>query len=78
MAVGIAVWRALAGRRLRWKLLAAVAVLAVAQWLALPLLVAGLATHSERTTAPSAATLGLHDARDVRFPARDGVRLSGW
>ena len=50
----------------------------VVQWLIVPAINAGVATHAPRPSPASAATLRLAGARDVTFPARDGVRLSGW
>jgi uncharacterized protein len=67
------------GRRAVVKL--SVGILAVfvsAQWLVAPAIMAGLATNAPRTAVAGAHTLGLPGARDVSFPARDGVRLSGW
>ena len=39
---------------------------------------AGLATSAPRPTVIGARALGLANARDVSFTARDAVRLSGW
>jgi len=70
---------ALRGRR-RWVKLVAIAIAAVvvAQFWLVPVMNAGIVTHAPREPAPAAATLGLPGARDVTFPAADGVRLSGW
>jgi uncharacterized protein len=74
----LAFWQALRGTRLRAKLLAIPVLLVLAQWYAVPLVIAGLATNATHPTAPSARTLGIAGARDVRVPALDGVRLSAW
>jgi len=66
------------GRPLRVKLLGVPLVLAVVQWVVLPAAGALLATVSVRHPVERAATLGLPGARDVVFPASDGVRLAGW
>ncbi len=50
----------------------------IAQWLIAPAVNAGIATNAPRPVVASARTLGLPGARDVTFPASDGVRLSGW
>jgi fermentation-respiration switch protein FrsA (DUF1100 family) len=70
---------ALRGRRLLVKLaLGVVACFVVGQWLIAPAINVGVITNAPRTTVASANTLGLPGARDVSFPARDGVRLVGW
>jgi uncharacterized protein len=48
------------------------------QWVVAPAFQAGYATNTPRPTDPRASTLGIAGARDVTFPARDGVRLVGW
>ena len=71
--------RALKGRRLAVKLVVTVvAVFVIAQWLIMPAINAGLATSAPRPTVIGARALGLPNARDVSFTARDAVRLSGW
>ena len=50
----------------------------IGQWLIAPAVDAGIATNAPRPTVASARTLGFPGARDVTFPASDGVRLSGW
>ena len=71
--------RALKGRRLAVKLVVTVvAVFVIAQWLITPAINAGLATTAPRPTVIGARALGLPNARDVSFTARDAVRLSGW
>ena len=70
---------ALRGRRLLVKLTFGIpACFVIAQWLIAPAVNAGIATNAPRPTIASARTLGLPGARDVTFPASDGVRLSGW
>ncbi|MGZ4280025.1 MAG: alpha/beta hydrolase, partial [Solirubrobacteraceae bacterium] len=43
-----------------------------------PVIGAGIATNAPRPRVAAARTLGLTGARDVTFPASDGVRLAGW
>ena len=70
---------ALRGRRLLVKLAFGIpACFVIAQWLIAPAVNAGIATNAPRPVVASARTLGLPGARDVTFPAGDGVRLSGW
>jgi uncharacterized protein len=77
--LGLAFRIGLRGRRLAVRLaIGAVALFIIAQWVVAPAITAGLATNAPRPRIPAAATLGLPGARDVSFPARDGVRLSGW
>lgn len=77
--VAAAFHAALRGRRRRAQVVAGVpAVLVLAQFLVLPVLTAGLATHAAHPHIPPAATLRLAGARDVTFRAADGVRLAGW
>jgi pimeloyl-ACP methyl ester carboxylesterase len=77
--VGLAFRIALRGRRRAVKVACAVlAMFVIVQWLLVPVINAGVATHARRPAVASATTLGLAGARDVTFPARDGVRLSGW
>jgi predicted acyl esterase len=54
------------------------ALFVIAQWLIAPAINVGVITNAPRPVAASAATLGLAGARDVSFPATDGVRLAGW
>jgi uncharacterized protein len=60
------------------RLLAVPVVLVLAQWVVLPLVGAGLATVPSRHPVAPAAALGIPGARDVAFPAPDGVRIAGW
>ena len=77
--VGLAFLIALRGRRRAVAVPSAVvAGFVIVQWLLVPAINAGIATHAPRPTIPSATTLGLASARDVTFPARDGFRLSAW
>ncbi|MGZ4231396.1 MAG: alpha/beta hydrolase [Solirubrobacteraceae bacterium] len=77
--VGLAFGIALPGRRRVVRVaLAVLAGVVIVQWLLVPAINAGVATHAPRPAIPSAASLGLAGARDVTFPARDGVRLAGW
>jgi hypothetical protein len=76
--IALAVSLALRGTRLRAKLLAIPVLLVLVQWYAIPLVTAGLATNTTHPAAPSARSLGIAGARDVRVTASDGVRLSGW
>ena len=70
---------ALRGRRTAVKLMLAIpAALVMAQWLIAPAIKVGIITNAPRPVAAGAATLGLAGARDVSFPASDGVRLAGW
>ncbi len=48
------------------------------QWLAMPMLGAGLATNARHARVPPASSLGLPGARDVTFAGGDGGRLAGW
>src|SRR4051812_43885727 len=75
-AIGFAFTIALRGRR-RWvKVLVAVLVAyGVLQWVALPGVRAGLVTQAPHEPIPAARTLGVAGARDIAFPARDGVVL---
>lgn len=74
----VAVRRALRGRGWRARLVALAIGAIVLQWFVVPVLTAGLAINAARDAVPAARTLGLQGARDVSFPARDGVRLDGW
>ena len=77
--VGLAFLIALRGRRRAVAVPSAVvAGFVIVQWLLVPAINAGIATHAPRPTIPSATALGLASARDVTFPARDGFRLSAW
>jgi pimeloyl-ACP methyl ester carboxylesterase len=79
VGAGLGLRRLLRGRS-RWLQAGAwvVAVLATAQWLALPFVTALLALHAPGGDPPPARSLGLAGARDVRFPATDGTALAGW
>ena len=77
--IGLAFRDALRGRRIAVKLVVAIpAFFVIAQWLIAPAINVGLITNAPRPVAAGAATLGLAGARDVSFPASDGVRLAGW
>ncbi len=76
--IGLAFAVAFAGRRWRIKLLALPLLFVILQWVVLPAIGAGLATNAPRETIAEANTLQLPGARDVSFPASDGVRLAGW
>jgi fermentation-respiration switch protein FrsA (DUF1100 family) len=76
--VGLAFRLAFGGRRRRVKLLAVPAAVVMLQWVVFPAVFAGLVTSARHPTIAPAGTLGLPGARDVLFPATDGVRLSGW
>ncbi|MGZ4286895.1 MAG: alpha/beta hydrolase [Solirubrobacteraceae bacterium] len=79
VVVVMAFRRELTGRRLAVKLVVTVVVVfVVAQWLIVPAINAGLATNAPQPTVIGARALGLPNARDVSFTARDAVRLSGW
>jgi uncharacterized protein len=69
---------ALRGRRRLAKAAAVPVVLALLQWYALPVIEAGVALNTPRHEIETARSLGLSGARNVSFPARDGVRLAGW
>ena len=74
----LAVALATAGRGWRARVLTAVVGLAVAQWVLVPLITAALVVNAPRDRVAAARVLGIPGARDVTFPARDGVRLAGW
>jgi uncharacterized protein len=76
--VALAFRLALRGRSRRAHVFALPVVAVLLQFWALPLVGAGLAVNAPRTAVPPARTLGVPGARDVVFPATDGVRLSGW
>ncbi len=77
--VGLAFYLALHDRSVPVKLIAGLfGVFVIAQWLVEPAVYAGLATHAPVPRIEAAGSLGIARARDVTFPARDGVRLSGW
>ena len=77
--VVLAFWIGLRGRRLLVKLaLGGLACFVIAQWLIAPAINVGIVTNAPRPTVASAKALGLPGARDVSFPASDGVRLVGW
>jgi hypothetical protein len=77
--VGLAFREALRGRRVVVKLaFGALWDCVIGQWLIAPAINVGLITNAPRPVAARAATLGLDSARDVSFPASDGVRLAGW
>ncbi len=52
--------------------------LVAAQWLVLPFVTALLALHAPSGAPPSAGTLGIGGARDVRVVAADGTPLAAW
>jgi uncharacterized protein len=76
--VGLAFRLAFRGRRRRVKLLAIPVAVVTLVWVVFPAVFAGVVTSAPHPTVADAATLGLPGARDVSFPAADGVRLSGW
>ena len=78
-ALALGLRRLLRGRP-RWLQIGTwmVAVLAAAQWLVLPFVTALLTLHAPGTDPPSAATLGIAGARDVRLAASDATPLAGW
>ena len=77
--IGLAFRDGIRGRRTAVKLVMAIpAFFVIAQWLIAPAINVGIITNAPRPVAASAATLGLAGARDVSFPASDGVRLDGW
>jgi uncharacterized protein len=65
-------------RRLLQALVGIPAAFVIAQWGIVPVVGAGLATNSGHPSIPSASTLGLPGARDVRFDGGDGTSLAGW
>ena len=75
---GLAIRVGLRGRRRRWWLLLIPIAGIYVQWVILPVGTAGLVTSAPHPDIASAATLRMPGARDVAFPARDGVRLAGW
>ena len=76
--IGLAFRIAFKGRRRRIKLLGIPAAIAVLVWVVFPAVFAGIVTSGPHPSVAGAATLGLPGARDVTFPATDGVRLAGW
>jgi pimeloyl-ACP methyl ester carboxylesterase len=77
--LGLAFWLGLHGHRRLVQAIAIPLLLFVAfQWVFEPAREAGTATNTPRPADPRASTLGIAGARDVTFPARDGVRLVGW
>jgi uncharacterized protein len=76
--IGLAFRLALRGRSRRVKLLAIPVCLILLQWYAVPVMNAGVVVNVPRQELPSADSLGVAAAREVSFPALDGVRLSGW
>ena len=77
--IGLAFRDALRGRRTAVKVMLAIpAAFVIAQWLIAPAINVGIITNAPRPVAAGATTLGLAGARDVTFPASDGVRLAGW
>ena len=79
LLIALAFRLGLRGRALVFKLtVGLLAVFAILQWVVGPAINAGLATHGPGRTIAGVGTLGIPGAREVSFPARDGVRLSGW
>ena len=77
--LGLAFWLGLHGHRRLVQALAIPLLLFVTiQWVLAPAFQAGYATNTPRPADSRASTLGIAGARDVTFPARDGVRLVGW
>lgn len=76
--VVVASRRALHGRRWPAKLAAAGLTLVLLQWFGLPLVTGALVSSARHGDVAPVATLGLAGARDVRFPASDGVPIAGW
>ena len=76
--IALAIRAALRGQRKRWWLVLIPIGAIYLQWVILPVGTAGMVTSAPHPDIASAATLGTPGARDVAFPARDGVRLAGW
>ncbi len=77
--LGLAFWLGLHGhRRLLQALAIPLLLFVVLQWIVEPAREAGVATNTPRPVDPPASTLGIPGARNVTFPASDGVRLVGW
>ncbi len=77
--LGLAFWLGLQGHRRLVKALAIPLLLFVVfQWVMVPAFYAGYGTNTPRPADPPASALGIPGARDVTFPASDGVRLVGW
>ena len=76
--VALAFRIALRGQRRRVKLLAIPISLALLQWFVVPVMNAGVVVNVPRQGIPSPHSLSLPGARNVTFPARDGVRLAAW
>jgi len=74
--LGVAVWLIVRGRSRGVKLLAIPLVLALVQWIVVPVIGAALATVPVRHPVPAAAGIGVAGARDVVFRASDGTRLA--
>jgi pimeloyl-ACP methyl ester carboxylesterase len=77
--LGLALWLGLHGhRRLVQVLAIPLLFFVVFQYVMVPAFQAAKGTNTPRPTDPPASTLGIPGARDVSFPASDGVRLVGW
>ncbi len=77
--LGLALWLGLHGhRRLVQVLAIPLLFFVVFQWVMVPAFQAAYGTNTPRPADPPASTLGIPGARDVIFPASDGVRLVGW
>jgi dienelactone hydrolase len=76
--LGVAFRLAFAGRRRRFQLLAIPVVLVMLQWVAVPAFNVGVITNAPRAAVRPASSLGYAGARDVSFPASDGVPLAAW
>lgn len=75
--LGLAFWLGLHGhRRLLQALAIPLLLFVVLQWIVEPAREAGVATNTPRPVDPPASTLGIPGARNVTFPASDGVRLA--
>jgi len=77
--LGLTLWLGLHGHRRLVQVLAIPLLLFVVfQWVIVPAFQAAYGTNTPRPADPPASTLGIPGARDVSFPASDGVRLVGW
>ncbi len=78
LLLGAACRDALGGRHWWTKLLGVPVALVLIQWVFVPAVNVGLVTNAPHEHSPNAEALGLPGAREVSFPARDGVLLRGW
>ena len=76
--VGLGYVRALRGRGWPARVVALILTMGLLQWFVLPAVTGALVSNAYQGPVDGAETLGLAEAHDVRFAARDGVSLAGW